>query len=98
MFTILAAAGIPVSMTVSERNDPNRYNHIGMQNRIYKFGAKNDVKFVFQTKDAQKNHSFLLDAFAGFHQNFPKYELHIFGQGSLEKELRNRAVHLGIGK
>lgn len=144
MFAILAAAGIPVSMTVSERNDPNQYNHIGMRNSIYKFGAKNGVKFVFQTKDAQmcfrdmigrnstvianplrsnlpvpavlrfserekkiaavgrlepqKNHMVLLDAFAGFHQSFPEYELHIFGQGSLEQELRNEADHLGIAE
>ena len=39
-----------------------------------------------------------MDAFAGFHQNFPEYELHIFGQGSLEKELRNRAAHLGVAE
>lgn len=144
MFAILAAVGIPVSMTVSERNDPNRYNHIRMRNSIYKYGAKNGVKFVFQTKDAQmcfpdivrrnstvianplrsslpapavlryserekkiaavgrlepqKNHMLLLDAFAGFHQSFPEYKLHIFGQGSLEQKLRNKADHLGIAE
>ena len=47
--------------------------------------------------EPQKNHKLLLEAFAGFHRKFPEYELHIFGKGGLEQELRQQAVDLGIG-
>lgn len=46
----------------------------------------------------QKNHHLLLDAFAEFKQKFPDYELHIFGVGELEDELRRQAKKLGIEK
>lgn len=46
--------------------------------------------------EPQKNHMLLLEAFAGFHQSFPEYELHIFGKGSLEEKLKTRAVELKI--
>lgn len=46
--------------------------------------------------EPQKNHMLLLEAFAGFHQRFPEYELHIFGKGSLEEKLKTRAVELKI--
>lgn len=44
----------------------------------------------------QKNHALLLDAFAEFSRRFPEYELHIYGQGELEEELKKRADKLGI--
>lgn len=47
--------------------------------------------------EPQKNHKVLLEAFAGFHRKFPEYELHIFGKGRLEQELRQQVVDLGIG-
>lgn len=46
--------------------------------------------------EPQKNHKMLLQAFASFHKKFPEYKLHIFGQGSLEKELQTMANSLGI--
>ncbi len=39
--------------------------------------------------EPQKNHRLLLEAFAGFQKSFPAYELHIFGTGKLEQELKN---------
>lgn len=44
--------------------------------------------------EPQKNQSLLLDAFAGFHKKYPDYELHIFGRGKLENELREQAKRL----
>ncbi len=44
----------------------------------------------------QKNHRLLLDAFAEFQQKFSDYELHIFGVGELEEQLRGQAKKLGI--
>ncbi len=46
----------------------------------------------------QKNHSLLLQAFAGFHKSFPEWELHIFGKGRLEQALRQEADELGVLK
>lgn len=46
--------------------------------------------------ETQKNHKLLLEAFAGFHDRFPEWELHIFGKGKLEQELKKRAEELGI--
>ena len=39
----------------------------------------------------QKNHKLLIDAFANFVKKFPDYELHIFGVGELEAELRRQS-------
>lgn len=44
----------------------------------------------------QKNHKLLLNAFAGFCKIYPDYELHIFGIGELEEELRQQAKNLHI--
>ena len=44
----------------------------------------------------QKNHKLLLHAFADFHTVYPEYELHIFGIGELENELKQLAKNLGI--
>lgn len=46
--------------------------------------------------EPQKNHMLLLEAFAGFHSNFPEYTLHIFGKGFLEQVLKDRAAELKI--
>lgn len=46
--------------------------------------------------EPQKNHRLLLEAFAGFHKNYPEWELHIFGKGTLERELKKRTEELGI--
>lgn len=47
--------------------------------------------------EPQKNHMLLLEAFAEFHKDYPDYELHLFGKGSLEALLRIGAETLGIG-
>lgn len=44
----------------------------------------------------EKNHRLLLDAFAAFHKEMPDYELHIYGQGELEQELKGQARELQI--
>lgn len=44
----------------------------------------------------QKNHALLLDAFADFSEKFTDYELHIYGEGELEQDLKRQAEHLGI--
>lgn len=137
LFTIIATLGTETRSIVSERNDPNRYQHKKLRDMIYALGDQ----FVFQTEDAkncfskaiqkkgrvipnpiraefpetysgvrekkiaavgrlelQKNHYMLLQAFAEFHEAYPEWELHLFGQGSLERELRQKAEELGIEK
>ena len=44
----------------------------------------------------QKNHKILLDAFAEFHKAYADYELHIFGIGELENDLKRQAEALQI--
>lgn len=44
----------------------------------------------------QKNHRLLIMAFADFLEEYPDYELHLFGVGELEKELKELAVELHI--
>ena len=44
----------------------------------------------------QKNQKLLLEAFEEFSEQFPEYELHVFGQGELEEELKQKADVLGI--
>ena len=44
----------------------------------------------------QKNHKLLLDAFAEFTKEYPEYQLHLFGIGELEDDLRRQAGQLGI--
>ena len=46
--------------------------------------------------EPQKNHRLLLEAFAGFHESFPEYTLHIYGKGKLEQELKAFASELHI--
>lgn len=44
----------------------------------------------------EKNHRLLLDAFALFLPQMPEYELHLYGEGELEQELKTYAEVLGI--
>lgn len=135
LFTIIASLGLKMDVIVSERNDPNRFRHKQLRDRIYALGGR----FVFQTEDAancftksirersyvipnpirtglpevytgkreekiaaagrlepQKNHKLLLEAFAGFHQSYPEYTLHIYGKGKLDQELKTLASELHI--
>ena len=43
-----------------------------------------------------KNHAMLIDSFAAFSGQYPDYELHFYGQGDLEGELKQRAENLKI--
>lgn len=142
LFTIVASLGLRRSIVVSERNDPNRYNHIRLRDTIYNLGAEMGVKFVFQTEVArdcfpekikensivipnplrknipdpfsgdfnkkekkiaaigrleeQKNYILLLGVYADFCRFYPDYELHIFGEGSQEKKLKEFTKKKGI--
>lgn len=120
---------------VSERNDPNRYDHPLIRNLAYRLADR----VVCQTADAmdsfpkairrkaqvipnpveigetqmwqgerekrivavgrleaQKNHKLLLQAFARFVRQYPEYTLELYGQGTLEEELRELAKRLDI--
>ncbi len=46
----------------------------------------------------QKNHRLLIASFYDFLQEYPDYELHIFGVGELETELKKQAEELKITK
>lgn len=57
---------------------------------------KKNVVFVGRLHK-QKNPELLLNAFAVFSSQFPAYELHMYGKGELETELKKKAEELGIG-
>ncbi len=44
----------------------------------------------------QKNQKMLIRSFALFHKHFPEHTLHIFGEGEMEKELRQQIAVLGL--
>lgn len=46
--------------------------------------------------EEQKNHVSLLNAFQKFLLKYPDYVLHLYGEGSLEQELKDLAIKLGI--
>ena len=46
--------------------------------------------------EPQKNQKLLIEAFYLFRQTHPDYKLHIFGTGSLERELKGQVVRLGL--
>ena len=46
--------------------------------------------------DAQKNQWLLIRSFARFHERFPEYRLHLFGEGGMEGQLRTLAADLGV--
>lgn len=135
VFSVLAAAGIPHRLLVSERNDPTRIPHQKLRNWAYRKAEK----LVFQTEDMkkcfpkdirdksvvipnpvaenildafygerqkkivsvarlqpQKNQKLLINAFADFCKTTSEFELHIYGVGELEQELRNQIQELGM--
>lgn len=137
VFSVIAAAGIPHYLLVSERNDPRKSPH----RKWFEWAYSKADKVVLQTPDVaaffpekiikksvvipnpidksiperfigirrktvvavgrlekQKNHSLLLQAFAVFYEQFLEYELHIYGVGALEHELKQEAELLGISK
>lgn len=46
--------------------------------------------------EPQKNHRLLIEAFAEFLKDFPEYELHIFGIGELEEDLKAQVRELQL--
>lgn len=137
IFSVLAAAGIPHRLLISERNDPTRISEKRIRDWSYRKAEKlimqtDDMKNCFsediQRKSAvipnpvssnilepffgerkkqivsvgrlqpQKNHKLLLDAFAEFHKVYEDYDLHIFGVGELENDLKRQAEKLQISK
>lgn len=61
-------------------------------------GERNKCIAAVGRLELQKNHVLLLEAFAGFHKKYPDYELHIFGIGKLEKDLKIKALELKIDR
>lgn len=137
VFSVLAAAGIPHYMLISERNDPAKYEHQRIRNWAYSKANKlvfqteevkncfdekirkkaivipnpiaNDIPEPFEGKrkkrivsvarlQKQKNHKLLIDAFAEFVKQYSDYELHLFGIGELEEELKEQVRQLGLEK
>lgn len=72
----------PVDTAVQDRYEGIRSHRIVTVGRLHK----------------QKNHALLLEAFAEFSGHFTDYELHIYGQGELEQELKEQAKRLGISE
>lgn len=46
--------------------------------------------------EEQKNQKLILDAFSLIHKKYPEKELHFYGDGSLRKQLEQRAFSLGL--
>lgn len=73
------------------------------EDAIFENGISEEAKKKREKKIAavgrlekQKNHLLLLEAFAGFHERYPEYELHIFGKGCLEGFLKDKAETMEI--
>lgn len=135
IFSVIAAAGIPHRLLISERNDPSRMSGKKLRDWSYRKAEKlilqtddmkscfskviqgkstvipnpvaNDMPEPFQGNrkkqivsvgrlQPQKNHKLLIDAFAEFHKVYADYELHIFGIGDLEYELKRRVEKLQL--
>lgn len=72
-------------------------NAIRFGNTRWKGNDSNKVSFVGRLIE-QKNPKMLLKAFALFHVTHPDYSLHVFGDGPLDKELREQAEALQISE
>lgn len=70
----------PIDASVPERYEGVRSHRVVTAGRLHK----------------QKNHILLLNAFADFVVQYDDYELHIYGEGELERELKAHAGKLGI--
>ena len=127
VFSVIAAAGIPHTLLVSERSDPRKSPH----RRWFEWAYAKADKVVLQTPDVLelfpkkirkkaviipnpvdesiparftghrrkvvtavgrlervKNYSLLIRAFRDFYQEFSDYQLHLYGIGELEQELK----------
>ncbi len=59
-------------------------------------GTRRKVIVTSGRLEEQKNHAMTIRAFAQFHNNHPDFTLEIFGEGSLEGELKQLAGDLGV--
>lgn len=64
---------------------------------VYDGQRKRTVVAVGRLEE-QKNHASLFYAFQKFLIKYPNYILHLYGEGSLEQELKNLAIKLGISQ
>lgn len=137
IFVLLASVFTGIRLTLSERNDPNRYHAKALRNIVYLLAKK----IVFQTYDAkacysnrlqknsivipnplsnnleepyngkrrkqivavgrleqQKNYGLLLEAFGRLVQEYPEYQLVIYGKGNSKEELIRKAQEKQIEK
>ncbi len=137
MFALIAAIGLNMKLTISERSNPNAFSKKYLRNLIYILAKK----MVFQTEDAmkcyskklqkigtiipnpicdnypepyqgertkrivsvgrfeeEKNHKMLIRAFAKVSETYPEYELWLYGKGTLENDLKQLSIDLGIEK
>lgn len=70
------------------------YNPVYVPTRISD-KRKNKIVTAGRLAD-EKNHRMLIDAFKCVHDKYPAYELHIFGEGDLEKDLQKQIMQLGL--
>lgn len=59
-------------------------------------GSRRKVIATSGRLEEQKNHAMTIKAFSQFHKSHPDYVLEIFGEGSLECELKQLAEDLGL--
>ena len=59
-------------------------------------GERRKVIVTSGRLEEQKNHAMTIRAFAIFHKRHPDYVLEVFGSGSLEEELKQLVIGLGI--
>lgn len=83
----LHGRGTVISNPVMTENLPKAY-----------FGKREKRIAAVGRLHMQKNHKMLIKAFEKIHKNFPEYYLDIYGEGVLEKELKQLCRELGVDK
>ena len=71
---------IPNPVSVDQLRDPNPKHKIVSVGRL----------------EPQKNRKLLIEAFSDVYQRHPEYSLHIYGEGSLERELKKQIDDIGL--
>lgn len=93
MATTLAARGIPESRIVAVPNAVNTQRFAGIRREA---GAP--ARFIFIGRmTEEKSLDTLLDAFADLAHAHPDSSLVLVGAGALEQQLKDQALHLGLG-
>lgn len=76
---------------------PNPINKAFVNANIEQYIKKKVILFVGRL-EKQKNPLMLIEAFSAVHKEFPEYELHMYGEGSLENEIREKIAELSLEK